>query len=100
MKVYDFSKKGRIGYLGERANSGLGGVRYLSSTGVCLKLPFGSFDLAGMDGGRDSVALFIVSVLHLSLATRLNDAFHVVGQATEYFSREREEEGSLHMWKF
>ena len=85
VEVYDFSKKGRVKYLGEPANSGLGGVRYLSSTGVCLKLPWRSFDLIGMDGGRDNIALFIVSFLHLSLATRLNNAFHVVGLTTKYY---------------
>jgi len=99
MEVYDFSKKGRVKYLGELANSGLGGVRYLSSTGVCLKLPWESFYFAGMDGGHDSVALFIVSVLRLSLATRLNDAFHVVGQTANYFPP-GDEEGNLHIWSF
>jgi len=99
MKVYDFSKKGRMEYLGERTNSGLVGVRYLSPTGVCLKLPWDSLDLTSMDGGRDSVTLFIVSVLHLSLVTRLNDAFYVVGKTAKYFPPE-DGEGDLHIWSF
>jgi hypothetical protein len=33
-----------------------------------------------MNGGHESVIFFRVSVLHLSLATRLNDALRVAGQ--------------------
>ena len=100
MEVYDFSKKGRVEYLGEQADPDLVGVRYLSSTGARAQLPREDAGLIDVSGCHDGVMFFVVSVLHSPLATKLNDAFHVVGQATEYFSREREEEGSLHMWKF
>jgi len=39
MKVYDFSKKGRVEYLGKLASSNLGGLRYLKSTGTSVQLP-------------------------------------------------------------
>ena len=100
MGVYDFSKKGRVEYLGERADPDLVGVRYLSSTGARVQLPWEDAELVNVSGGRDGVIFFVVSVLRSSIATKLNDAFHVVGQGIEYFPREREEEGFLHMWKF
>ena len=77
VEVYDFSKKGRAEYLGERAHPDPGGVKYLSSTGVYLKLPCETLELIDTDGGCDSVIFFAVSVLHLSLATRLNDTLYV-----------------------
>ena len=79
MQVYDFSKKGRVEYLGERADPDLVGVRYLSSTGARVQLPCEDPELINVSGGRDGVMFFIVSVLHSSLATKLNDVFHVVG---------------------
>ena len=99
MKVYDFSKKGRVEYLGKRARSDLGGVRYLKSTGACVRLPWASTDLFGMDGGCDGAAFIVVSVLHFSLATRLNDAFHVAGQS-ECFRRGYRQGDVLHIWTF
>jgi len=100
MEVYDFSKKGRVEYLGKRAHSDLGGLRYLSSTGASVRLPWRATEFIGMDGGSDSAAFFIVSVLHLSLATGLNDAFHVAGQDKEYFHQEYEQGGTLNIWSF
>ena len=99
VEVYDFSKKGRVKYLGEQADLDLGEVRYLSSTGVYAKLPCGAFGLIGTGGGWDSVVFFAVSVLRLSLATRLNDVLYVAGQAKVYHPQENEE-GVLHIWSF
>ena len=100
MEVYDFSKKGRVEYLGKRAHSDLGGLRYLSSTGASVRLPWKSTEFIGMDGGRDSAGFLIVSVLHPYLATGLNDVFHVAGQDKEYFHQEYEQGGALHIWSF
>ena len=65
VEVYDFSKKGRVKYLDERVDLDLGGVRYLSSTGVYTKLPCDTFELIGTGGGWDSAIFFAVSVIAL-----------------------------------
>ena len=54
MEVYDFSKKGRVEYLGKQAHLDLGGLRYLSSTGASVRLPWKSTEFIGMDGSRDN----------------------------------------------
>jgi len=96
LEMYDFSRRGRTEYFSEQAGSYLGGVRYLSSTGTSVRLPW----LRGLideNGGCDSVVIFRVSVPHVSLATRLNDGLRVVGQVK---ANVPEPEGVLHIWKF
>ena len=98
--MYDFSKKGRVEHLGERADPDLVGVRYLSSTGVYAPLSWGDAELIDICCSRDGVIFFVVSVLHSSLATKLNDAFHVVGQDAEDPPVNSGEKGYLYIWRF
>jgi hypothetical protein len=99
MEVYDFSKKGRVEHLSEEDHPDLDGVKCLSFAGANPQLPWDVGRLIYMNGGRDSVVFTHVSVLHLSLATRLNDALRVAGQVPE----DRLPgglEGALHVWTF
>jgi hypothetical protein len=100
IEVYDFSKKGRVDHPSEEYHQDLDGVRCLSSAGVNTQLPWDakeSIDVF-MNFGHENVIFFRVSVLHLSLVTRLNDAFHVAGQAPK--DDPEVEEPVLHIWTF
>ena len=59
MEVYDFSVQGRAKYLSNSVNRGIGGLRYLSSTGTRVRVPWGE---PRSCGGRDSVSFHTVSV--------------------------------------
>ena len=61
MEVYDFSMEGRSKYLSDSVSKEFGGLRYLSSTGTRLPIPWGE-DVLKSCGGHDSVSFHTVSV--------------------------------------
>jgi hypothetical protein len=98
MEMYDFSKKGRVEHLSGEDHSDLDGVRRLSPTGVNAQLPWDLDDTFDINGSHESFIVFRVSVLHLYLATGLNDALRVAGHVPkDPFPGEL---GVLHMCTF
>jgi len=55
MEVYDFSMQGCMEYLSDEASYELDGLRYLSSTGTEVQLPWGADDWVGGDDSHDGV---------------------------------------------
>jgi hypothetical protein len=99
MVMYDFSKKGRVEHLSEEDHPDLDGVRCLSFAGSNQQLPWDFDELMYINGGGDSVVFPCVSVLHLSLTTRLNEALRVTGQVPN----DQPQVGlgdALHVWTF
>lgn len=64
MGVHDFSVQGRAKYSNKSLNGELGGLRYLSSTGIEVQFPWGE-DVLKLYGGHDSVLFHTVSVVVL-----------------------------------
>lgn len=60
MEVYDFSLQGRAKYLNEQVNEILGGVKYLSSTGVRVRVPCDG--ILNVRSGHESTVFSYVSV--------------------------------------
>jgi hypothetical protein len=98
MEEYDFSKKGRVEYLSGEDHPDLDGVRCLSPTGASAQLPWDVDELFDINGSHESVMFFRVSVLHLYLATGLNDALRVAGQVPT--DDPEVEAAALHTWSF
>ena len=63
MEVFDFSVQGRAKYLSDTANEEFGGLRYLSSTGTIVQIPWE--DRFCPCSGHDSLLFSIVSVIVL-----------------------------------
>jgi hypothetical protein len=98
MEVYDFSRKGCVEYLSEEDHPDLDGVKFLPFAGADVQLPWDVDELVDTNGSHESVMFFCVSVLHLHLGTRLNDALRVAGQVPK--DDPNAEESTLHIWTF
>jgi hypothetical protein len=95
MEMYDFSKKGRKEHLGGEDHPDLDGVKCLSFAGANAQLPRDVKESFEINGCHESVIFFSVSVLHLCLTVKLNDALRVAGQ-----SPRDDPEEPLHIWTF
>ena len=71
MEVFDFSVQGRAKYLSDTANEEFGGLKYLSSTGTIVRIPWE--DRFYPCSGHDSLLFPIVSVIVLFLFERETD---------------------------
>ena len=60
-EVYDYSIQGRVEYLSDQVSYEHGGLRYLSSTGARVQLPWGADDLADVHNVHDSLVFSFVS---------------------------------------
>jgi hypothetical protein len=62
MRVYDLSAQGRVKWLTERVHAELGGLRYLSSTGAQVQLPWGPREIHEIEGVSGNIIFVHVSV--------------------------------------
>ena len=96
MEVYDFSVEGRAKYLSHRDNSELDGLRYLSSTGVKVRLPWRVDDLAGVRSSHESIIFSCVSLI----VPRSIWEYKLTCIATQYLNGVDSDDRILHIWAF
>lgn len=98
MEVFDFGMKGRGRYVSKRVNEILGGVSYLSSTGVRRRVPCDDMLIMSSSGRSTGFSYVSVRVLCSLLGMGLNENLDVTAQWV--LEDGREGKAKLHIWIF